>query len=759
MSEPTAGYPHIPQDRIHEFIGDPEGLLDGPCGLVARDPLTGSLYSKRGPEGTRTNWQSLTEDNVRTTNVRRAGATGDGETDDSEAIDKADISALSGDQVFFPPGTYRISENITLSSNGITFSPKSKLLIDEGVTVTINGTINAGLTQIFSGEGKIKLGTKVREVYPQWWGATGGSDADTAAIQAANDAIASAEFTGGIPTAGASGKIKLSGDFKVTSTITLSPYVAFEGGGRHSTFLRSYITDGSPVLKLTEASSNQQFYNKISGFTIDGRSQDCQGINFTKCSRWIIDDVAVFLTKRTGLYLNESYLGEVRSSIISNCGTTTYPAVHLTGPSSDFGTHAVTFIGGEVQGSIATGDGIFLEYGNDVSFLGLTVQGNRNGVGLKISNDVLATSAIGGHWEANKGHILCDKARTVLISGNLFGAPQAGADGYIVVDKLHGGVITGNYFAGAGVDYIGLKTGATLSQFWFCNVRGNHGSTHPIPIHATLITSGSTSGTIIEDFNNSFDVDTWGRIRYQNIITTLAELRTRGGLNVQPVDAAGVAQTIQLLASQTGDAFRVVNSGGTTVAKFNSAGAGTIATGASDTQLTLGGLTAGYTGFGLQSFSASGQSVYSETTSGTAFRGLAASGRALNLTQTGASSTLPAALISRSVAGTGTGPLLSLLNSSATPANLMEIANAAGTKVVVDTDGDMVVGGSAPVATAALQVDSTAKGFLPPRMTKAQRNAISSPANGLTIYQTDSTPGLRVYENGAWVAYTATSDP
>lgn len=44
-------------------------------------------------------------------------------------------------------------------------------------------------------------------------------------------------------------------------------------------------------------------------------------------------------------------------------------------------------------------------------------------------------------------------------------------------------------------------------------------------------------------------------------------------------------------------------------------------------------------------------------------------------------------------------------------------------------------------------------------MTKAQRNGISSPFGGLTIYQTDSTPGLRVYENGAWMKYTATADP
>ena len=39
--------------------------------------------------------------------------------------------------------------------------------------------------------------------------------------------------------------------------------------------------------------------------------------------------------------------------------------------------------------------------------------------------------------------------------------------------------------------------------------------------------------------------------------------------------------------------------------------------------------------------------------------------------------------------------------------------------------------------SAELEVKSTTKGFLPPRMTKAERDAIVTPAAGLLIYQTD----------------------
>ena len=56
--------------------------------------------------------------------------------------------------------------------------------------------------------------------------------------------------------------------------------------------------------------------------------------------------------------------------------------------------------------------------------------------------------------------------------------------------------------------------------------------------------------------------------------------------------------------------------------------------------------------------------------------------------------------------------------------------------VAINTDG------SAPDDSAVLDLKSTNQGILVPRMTQANRNAITTPATGLMIFQTDNTPGF-----------------
>ena len=60
------------------------------------------------------------------------------------------------------------------------------------------------------------------------------------------------------------------------------------------------------------------------------------------------------------------------------------------------------------------------------------------------------------------------------------------------------------------------------------------------------------------------------------------------------------------------------------------------------------------------------------------------------------------------------------------------------------------IGTGVLVASARLSVESTTQGFLPPRMTTTQVNAIATPAEGLVVFNT-TISHLCAYQSGAWV--------
>jgi hypothetical protein len=78
---------------------------------------------------------------------------------------------------------------------------------------------------------------------------------------------------------------------------------------------------------------------------------------------------------------------------------------------------------------------------------------------------------------------------------------------------------------------------------------------------------------------------------------------------------------------------------------------------------------------------------------------------------------------------------------------------AATERMRIDAVGNVGIGGTANAA-AILDAASTTKGLLPPRMTTAQRDAITSPPAGLMIYNT-STNKLNVRTASSWEAVTS----
>jgi hypothetical protein len=72
--------------------------------------------------------------------------------------------------------------------------------------------------------------------------------------------------------------------------------------------------------------------------------------------------------------------------------------------------------------------------------------------------------------------------------------------------------------------------------------------------------------------------------------------------------------------------------------------------------------------------------------------------------------------------------------------------------------GVIIGGATITNASALLDLQSTTKTIILPRMTKTQRDAITTKVAGMAVYQTDNTPGLRVYNGTNWMKYTEATD-
>ena len=79
----------------------------------------------------------------------------------------------------------------------------------------------------------------------------------------------------------------------------------------------------------------------------------------------------------------------------------------------------------------------------------------------------------------------------------------------------------------------------------------------------------------------------------------------------------------------------------------------------------------------------------------------------------------------------------------------------AATSNPIFSQNNIGINTTTPDASAVLDAQSTTQGFLPPRMTYTQRQAIASPANGLVVFCTDCGTAilageLQVYYAGMW---------
>lgn len=126
-----------------------------------------------------------------------------------------------------------------------------------------------------------------------------------------------------------------------------------------------------------------------------------------------------------------------------------------------------------------------------------------------------------------------------------------------------------------------------------------------------------------------------------------------------------------------------------------------------------------------------------------------------NVYQTGKGFSIRSGWLDSLYARTSTG--LILANNSGS--EIARFGNGGGTTAsfasTVNISGQASVGSSSANSSAQLDVSSTTRGFLPPRMTNAQMQAISSPVAGLIVFNTDSAR-LFMYNGTVWGGFQET---
>ena len=141
-------------------------------------------------------------------------------------------------------------------------------------------------------------------------------------------------------------------------------------------------------------------------------------------------------------------------------------------------------------------------------------------------------------------------------------------------------------------------------------------------------------------------------------------------------------------------------------------------------------------------------STYGGTGNGfTKFTGPSSSEKTFTLPDADATILTSNAVVTVEQGGTGTN------NGSITGTSALTFAAGGSNQhvsILASGTGSVGVGTSSPSSSAALDVSSTTKGFLPPRISSTQRDAITNPVEGLTIWN-NINKQLEVYDGTYWV--------
>jgi hypothetical protein len=207
----------------------------------------------------------------------------------------------------FPVAIYNIAANTIIPAN-ITLAPENGaiLSVPTGITLTINGPVQAGPYQIFSwtGTGVVVFGEgSVNEVNVNWWGASTAASAsvNTAAIQAAVNSFGVIAFPEGV--------------FNVASQITIAHAGCFLRGAPANLSMKPTArttinyTSASGILFQFSTPGAMLSYVGMDGFNLASSSGNSTALQLCDVSRPQFKNISIYPWYGTGIDFRGRELG------------------------------------------------------------------------------------------------------------------------------------------------------------------------------------------------------------------------------------------------------------------------------------------------------------------------------------------------------------------------------------------------------------------------------------------------------------------
>ena len=339
--------------------------------------------------------QDVSIDKPQVYDILEYGAVGDGTTDDYTAFNTANTALTNGGVLFLPANTYRIGTGIDFNSNIVLkFDEGAILKLDSGVTITINGGIDAGLYQVFSGDGQVKFFPGSTDgVYPQWWGAKAGNSTDVTQLYDSTEAFQKAfnSYNGSLNSVDNNQQLKVlvpAGFYKVTS-VALSAHSAFIGDGMYKTHIMCASETGESCFYFDGGGSYHGLI-LIRGISFQGTPSSGDLLNLQWLTQSQLEDCSF---SGAGTYNsvdgNGCYLYSLENTVIDDC----------TFGSNNSG-HGLS---ARYLSSVSISNSLFTENGNKGLYLV-----SMNGAGLIINNSFFTSNGAEGIriTDVNEGNII-----------------------------------------------------------------------------------------------------------------------------------------------------------------------------------------------------------------------------------------------------------------------------------------------------------------------------------------------------------------